>query len=81
MQGSVYLRYFSIGAISAGAAADPELLFAVKALAAMSSARPKVNALNSPGFCLPTISPVCSSVVLVLFLFLAIEASLNRRRA
>lgn len=81
MQGSVYLRYFSIGVISAGAATDPELLFAVKALAAMSSTRPKVNALNSPGFCLPTISPVYSSVVLVLFLFLAIEANLNRRKA
>ena len=70
MQGSVYLRYFSIGVISAGAATDPELLLAVKALAAMSSTRPKVKALNSPGFCFPTISPIFSSAVIVLFLMI-----------
>ena len=70
--------------LSVVTAGDSELLFAVMALAAMSSTRPRVNALNSPGFCLPTIPPIFSSVslvLLVLFLFLTIESSPNVHRA
>jgi hypothetical protein len=45
------------------------LLCAVMALAAMSSARPKVRALNKPGFRFPTVSPSFRTLVLVSFLF------------
>ena len=45
------------------------LLCAVMALAAMSSARPKVRALNKPGFRFPTVSPSFRTLILVSFLF------------
>lgn len=67
--------------LSVVTAGDSELLFAVMALAAMSSTRPRVNALNSPGFCLPTIPPIFASVSLVLFLLLTIESSPNVYKA